>query len=127
MPRDAKLLADASEFYRTEFNTAPEFTNFAKVWAILGDDGLILGLTGVTSVVDCPLFHIKVPSMDKKGLRQAEAARDMAVWRMHSHLEDSGLSGTNALIYVSPETERYWHRFLDRIHATPAHRWEMRI
>src|SRR5260221_9897068 len=126
-PRDAKLLADASDFYKDEFTVEPDFASFAKAWVALRDDGLILGLTGVISVVDIPLFHIKPPTMDKEGLRLAEAARDMAVARIHAHLEDTGLTGSTAVIGVDPKAERFWKKFLCKIGATPANRGEMKV
>ena len=125
-PRNPQLVDEAAAFYRAEFHREPEFQSFAKVW-VLGDDNGILGLTGLVSVCDCPLFHIVPKTMDKSGLRIAEAARDLAVWRMKSHLEDSGLSGSQVLIYVSPTVERLWHRFLGRIGAVPANRWSLTI
>lgn len=132
-PRDEKLGAAVQAFAEKQLGSKIVFPYYLRVWAILAireDDEDYFEVVGVTSLrnsPDCPLFHIAPLTSDKAGLKLAEQARDLAVYRMHSYLQDAGLSGGTVLIYVSETAQRYWRRFLKRIKAKPANRFEMRI
>jgi hypothetical protein len=126
-PRDGLLHAAACAFYKKEFGEEPNFAGYGKAWVVVQDSKDVLGLAGMTSIVDVPLFHVTPPTMDKEGMKIAQAVRDIATWRLHAHLEDVGLRGSTVLIYVSPKTERFWRKYLAKIKAEPAHRYSLII
>jgi len=131
MPRDAKLATALQEFCVREFGAELPIGTYARVWAIVAvrdaDYYDIMGVTTIANVIDCSTFHIVPLTPDKEGLQLAEKARDLAVYRMGSYLQDLGNAGSFVLIHVSETAERYWKRFLLKIKAEPAHRYQMRI
>lgn len=131
-PKDARLGTAVQEYAKKEFGAPLYFSFYMRCWAIIMENGdseyfKVIGVIGTRQTLDVPLFHITVPTLDKEGMKVAEQARDMAVYRLHSFLCDFGNAGQNVLIYVSEKTERYWRRFLGKLKAKPAQRYEMTL
>ena len=132
-PTDPKLHAAVQAYAEKEFGAPIVFSYHSRVWAILllrqgdADYFQVIGVTAIRQTLDCPVFHITPPSMDKDGLRIAEQARDMAVIRMFGYLEDWGQKGNVVLIHVSETAVRFWQKFLNKIKAKPANRFEIFI
>ena len=132
-PRDTKIGAALQAYAEKEFGAPIVFTYYLRVWVMLrmrNDDPEyyeVMGVFGLRNTPDCALFHVTAPTNDKEGLKFAEQARDMAVFRLYSYLEDIGQRGNTVLIYVSEQGQRYWRRFLSKIKATPANRFSLKI
>jgi hypothetical protein len=132
-PKDARLGTAVQEYAKKEFGTPLAFNFYMRCWCLLAlkeddpDYFEVIGVTGVRQTLDCPLFHLTPLTEDKEGLRLAEQARDLAFYRMSSYLQDWGMSGATVLVYVSERAQRYWRRFLGKIKAMPANRFEVRI
>lgn len=131
--RNTRLGTALQEYAKREFGMPLVFAHYVRVWAIVvvrendADYFEVMGAIGTRQTLDVPLFHVTVPSVDKEGLRIAEQARDMAVYRLHSFLCDFGNAGQQCLIYVSEKAERYWRRFLGKLKAKPANRYEITL
>jgi hypothetical protein len=132
-PRDEKLGAAVQIFCQKELGEPLVFSYYIRVWALLAvrpDDAdylEVIGVTGIRNTPDCSLFHIVPLTADKPGLKLAEQARDLAVYRLYSYLEDVGQKGNTVLIFVSESAQRYWRRFLKKIKAEPANRFSLKI
>jgi len=132
-PRFPKIATAVQEFARREFGAEVNFGLYSRVWAVLktldGDNDYfeVMGMTALRNQPDCPIFHIVPPTKDKDGLKMAMMARDQAIYRMHSYLEDLGMIGNKVLIYVSPEAQPSWNGLLGRRKIVPANRYELEI
>lgn len=130
-PRDPALFGAVQEFAKDQFGSELVFPCYAKVWAttIRDDDKVlrVIGLVGTRAAVDICLFHVIPPTADKEGLRIAERGRDLMYVRIHDYLEDLGHTGNTVLCFVAETAERYWRRFLLKIGARPAHRYEIEV
>lgn len=132
-PKEPKLEAALQRYCEKEFGSLINISYYMRVWAIMvvrpSDPEYfeVIGVTSMRNQADCPLFHITPPTIDKAGFKVAEQARDMAVYRMYAYLEDVGMRGTSILIYVSEGAQRLWRRFLGKIKAKPANRFELPI
>lgn len=132
-PRDGKLATAVQEYAKKEFGREIDFTYYVKVWAILATRVVdaeyyeVIGITAIRNQADCQVFHITAPTEDREGAALAMQARDMAVMRMYGYLEDLGMRGSTVLIYVSEKAQPFWKKFLNRIKAEPANRWELKI
>ena len=130
-PRDPRLYGAVQEYAKSALGEELFFAYYAKVWAtVLCEDGgkmQIIGLLGTRAAIDVCMFHVTPPSQDREGMRVAEAARDAMHARMRSYLEDLGHTGNIVLVYVSETAERFWRRFLGKIGARPANRYEIKV
>ena len=131
--RDPKLAAAVQAFAEKELGVKITLAFYYRLWAILlvkpsdPDHYCVIGLTSLRFVPDCSLFHIVPPTADREGMKIAMQARDLAVYRLHSYLEDQGHRGGNVLIYVSQGAQKLWRNFLTKIKAKPSDRFEMEI
>lgn len=131
-PRDTTLYEAVQEYHKNEFGEELNCAYYARVHAlVLVDDDekfvQVMGLLGIKNVIDVPMFHITVPTQDKAGLKLAEQGRDLMFQRGHNYLADLGNTGQPALVFVSEQAERYWRRFLKKIGAKPAQRYEVTL
>ena len=133
IPRDAKLAAALQAYCLKEFGRELAFDYYYRLWVVLltraedPDYYEVIGTSAIRYIPDCPMFHVSAPTKDKEGLRIAEQARDMMVYRLHSYLTDLGHAGSFVLIYVSQTAQRYWRRFLLKIKAEPAERFALKL
>jgi hypothetical protein len=129
-PRDARLGTAVQEYAKKEFGAPLVFSYYMRCWAILvqaGEYQEVIGVIGTRQTLDVPLFHLTPPSQDHEGWKLIEQARDMAVYRLHSFLVDFGNAGAVCLVYVNAKAERFWRRFLGKLKAKPADRWELTL
>jgi hypothetical protein len=130
-PRDAQLYSAVQEYAKNEFGEELHFDYYARAWAALAveESGkyVVIGVLGIRNAIDVCTFHVTPLTMDKDGLKLAEQARDMMMYRGTAYLQDLGNSGNVVLIHVSATAERYWRRFLAKIGATPAERYQVKI
>jgi hypothetical protein len=133
VPRDGKLFAAVQSYCEKEFGSRIDPRFYTRLWAVeaLKDEdpeySEVIGIVGIRNTIDCPTFHLSLLTPDKEGLRLAEQARDMMMYRVAAYIQDLGLRGSNVLVYVAPERERFWRRFLTRIKAVPANRYSITI
>lgn len=129
-PRDQRLYDAAEEYCKREFGTEYNFLCYSRCWIVelVGEENTeVIGITGIWQVPDIPLFHVTLPSADKEGLKVAEEATNMMYARLDWYLADCGNRGRSALIFVAPEKERLWRRFLRRVGGKPANRYEVEV
>lgn len=130
-PRDVQLYQAVQEYHKKEFGNELVFAYYARVLALLAIDEVgeskVMGLLGVRTAIDVCMFHVTSPTMDKAGLKLAEQGRDLMFYRGHSYLADLGNTGNTVLVYVASGAQRYWRRFLKKIGASPADRFQITI
>ena len=132
-PKDVGLYRAVQVYSEKEFGAGVEVSYYHRVWAVVAlkeeepEYMEVIGLMGARNVIDWPLFHVTPLTQDKAGLKLAEQARDMMVARGRNYIEDLGMRGTSVLIFVSEQGQRYWRRFLKKIGALPANRFELKI
>jgi len=130
-PRDPKLYGAAQQYAKNQFGEELVFPYYAHVWSVLAveESGAyaVIGLLGIRNTIDVCLFHVTPRTSDREGLKLAEQARDMMLYRGTAYLQDLGNSGSPILIYVAENAQRYWRRFLKKIGAVPANRFEVKI
>jgi hypothetical protein len=129
-PANPSLHSAVQEYAKNEFGEELNFGYYAKVHTLINEEAdkiTVMGLLGSRAAIDVCMFHITVPSQDKDGLRLAEQGRDLMFQRGQAYLADLGHTGTTVLVYVAAEAERYWRRFLRKIGAKPAHRYEVEV
>jgi hypothetical protein len=130
-PKDQRLCDALQQYAKKEFGAELVFPYYARVWAVemVAEDGAaqVIGALGMRQAIDCCMFHVTPPSASKDGLRIAQQARDAMIDRGKSYLADLGNTGTEVLIFVSEEAQRYWKPFLKSIGASPANRFQIKI
>lgn len=130
-PRDEQLRDATQAFAEKEFGDKLDFAYYARVWSVQtvneAGETTVIGLLGVRNAIDVCMFHVVPPSLDKEGLKIAEQARDLMFIRGHGYLADLGNTGHTVMVYVAAGAQRYWRRFLKKIGARPADRFEVTI
>jgi hypothetical protein len=129
-PRDQRLFDAAQAYCKREFGCEMNFLAYIRTWVVEVIDGEkleVIGITTVWNTIDIPTFHVSLPSGTKEALKVAEEATNMMYSRLDWYLQDTGLRGRKTLIYVAPEKEALWHRFLRRVGGKPANRYEVEI
>jgi hypothetical protein len=130
-PRDPQLYGAVQVYAKNQFGEELVFPYYAKVWAALaqeeGQPYQVIGILALRNAIDVCTFHVSPPTLDKNGLRLAEQARDMMFVRGHDYIADLGNTGYPVLVYVAEEAQRYWRKFLKRIGAKQANRFEVKI
>lgn len=129
-PRDPLLYAAVQEFAEKEFGEKLNVAYYARLFvalAVIEDKWKVVGVTGIRSSFDIPTFHIAPQSLDKEGFKVAEEVTNMMYMRLNNYLADLGNKGGSTLIYVAPEKERFWRRFLKRVGGKPANRYEVEV
>jgi hypothetical protein len=133
-PIDPELFAAVVKYGKEQFGEKYEFnvSFYSRCWAVIAvkpeDPSFwqVTGLCGTRNTIDVPLFHVTPLTQDREGLKWCETARDAMIYRMRSYIQDLGIRGT-ALIFVAPVAERLWRRFLIKLGAKPACRYEIGI
>lgn len=129
-PLDERLYDAAQEYCLREFGKQQDFLCYIRSWVVERVDGETLEVVGIATIwnaPDVPIFHVTPPTQDKEGLKVAEEVTTMMCSRLNSYIADCGNRGRRTLIFVDPGKERIWRRFLNRIGAQPANRWEIEI
>jgi hypothetical protein len=129
-PRDARLYESAKTFYENQFGETLDHAYYGRLWAaeaVCDDRVQVVGITGIRGTYDIPTFHVIPVSQDREGFKLAEETTAMMYFRLNNYLADLGNRGSTTMIYVAPQVERLWRRFLKRVGGKPANRWEVEV
>jgi hypothetical protein len=122
-PVNPLLYEAVQKWCKERFGAAPELHKELKTWVAVshGDEGYrVHSLVSARLGVDCHTFHV-----DKAD--DAAMIRDAMLTRAASFIADQFGAGTKVMVYVAPEKERIWRRFLKLIRAVPANRWIVEV
>ena len=130
-PRDRNLFDAAQNFCKEQFGAEYSFHLNGKNWCVIevsdeGEGFEVIAVSGMVWVPDCRLFHVK-PGTNKETWKRAEDVSTALMKRMAAYLQDSIGLGTRVLVFVEPKTEGIWKRFLRRVGAKPANRYEVTV
>lgn len=131
VPADRILFDAVQAFCEKEFGQKVRFDKNIKTWAVVkssedGEGFEVIGLTSLAYALDCPVFHVAA-SDDDAGREEARKVRDMLMGRASTFIQDYAGLGTEVLVYVKPETERFWKGYLRLIGAKLSNRFIVKV
>ena len=129
-PVDQRLYDAANAYCLKEFGQELNLAYYARAWlseALVNGEWIPVGIAGVRNMLDIPTFHVTPVGQDREAFKAAEETTSMMYMRLNNYLADLGNRDGSTLIYVAPEVERLWRRFLKRVGGRPANRYEVPV
>jgi len=118
-----ELFGKVMEFTEREFGARHAgLPGFKRVFAVQRDNGEVNALTGINLRFDVPMFHVAQPT-GRPAQRDALVATDLCYARLVSYIEDMGGKGVDTFVYVAPDAQGRWAKWLDGKGAKQAHRY----